>query len=268
MPLSIVISYCSNEACFLEPLLRECLKCSDDIVVSYGTHLYNGVEEDLEMLRHCQDIFETAVTSKRLRFVSYNVGPEYYDGFGVVNRPTAYWHNVARWTGIQALHGKEWVLLIDADEIPEGDVFDEWFQYMEENNVLKPEETYKIANYWYFKKPTYRAHVLEDSVLLIHHSHLTKENVFQDWERDGLIAMSKTKLLRQTKSLDDEVMAHHFSWTRSREGLTHKIMNWGHANEYDDPSAIIEKVFSSDDVNDVIKHYTYDKVENLFNIEL
>lgn len=269
MPLSIVISYCSNEACFLEALLRECLKCSDDIIVSYGSHLYNGVEEDKETLRYCQYVFDTFVSAGKLRFVCYPVGKEHYDGFGVVNRPTAYWHNVARWTGIQAIHQKDnWVLLIDADEIPNGDIFDEWFQYMEENNVLKRNETYKMANYWYFKHPKNRARVLEDSVLLMHISHLTKVNVFHDWERDGLIAMSKTKLLRQTKSLDDEVMFHHYSWVRTREGLTHKIMNWGHANEYGDPKAVIEKIFSTDGVNDVIKNYTYDTVENEFNIQI
>lgn len=248
------------------PLLEQCIKCSYDVVVSYGSHLYDGTPEDTQTLNECQALFP------QVKFVKYDVGPEHNDGFGVVNRPTAYWHNVARWTGIQHIANKgkdnSWVLLIDSDEIPEGDVFSEWFQYMEENEVLNPNDTYKLANYWYFKHPCNRARVLEDSVLLMHSKHMTKANIFQDWERDGLIAASKTSLMRQTRSLDNGVMFHHFSWVRTRAGLTHKIMNWGHANEYGEPQAIIDKVFADDEVNDVIKGYQYDKVPNMFDIRV
>lgn len=262
MTLSIVVSYCSNEHCFINQLLEECTKMSDDIVVSYGSHLYNGEKENIEQINALQ------TQHPQVRFVEYEVSDNNYTGQGVNQRPIAYWHNMARWTGIQALHNKQWVLLLDSDEIPEGNIFKEWYNFHTSNNLLNTNVAYKIANYWYFKHPTNRAKSLEDSVLLIHYNHLTKHNIFGDMERDYLIQASRTKLQRQTKGLKGEVMAHHFSWVRSKEGLLYKIKNWGHANEYTKPESIINFIFKDDNVNDIIHNYTYDKVDNKYNIRL
>lgn len=205
MPLSIVISYCSNEECFLDAILSQCTKASDDVVVSYGSHLYDGTPEDVQKVRHY------ALKYPMVKFIQYDVGPEHYDGLGVKNRPTAYWHNVARWTGVCALRHNDWVLLLDADEIPDGDNLKRWWGVVEKSSLLNMNTTYKMANYWYFKKPTNRSEVLEDSVLLIHSKYLSKYNVFGDMERDHLIHQSGTKLVRQTKGASGEVMFHHYS---------------------------------------------------------
>jgi hypothetical protein len=156
--------------------------------------------------------------------------------------------------------------LLDCDEIPEGDVFGEWLRKMERSSLLNVGKTYKIANYWYFKDPTNRAKTLEDSVLMIHSKYLSKYNIFGDFERDYTIEQSGTYLERQVKGLKGEVMFRHFSWVRSREGLEHKIKNWGHANEFNNPGEVIERIYKDDGVNDVIHGYQYDKVPNVFNI--
>ena len=262
MPVSVVISYCSKERCFLQPILEQCSKFSDDIVVVFGTHLYDGSEEDISGVEEMTKVF------RRVQFVQYEVGPENYNGMGVRHRKAAYWHNMARWTGVQHLRVHDWVLLLDCDEIPEGDVFGEWLRKMERSSLLNVGKTYKIANYWYFKDPTNRARTLEDSVLMIHSKYLSKYNIFGDLERDYTIEQSGTHLIRQVKGLKGEVMAHHLSWVRSREGLEHKIKNWGHANEFSNPDEIIERIYKDDWVNDVIHGYQYDKVPNVFNIIL
>lgn len=262
MPVSVVISYCSKEKYFLQTILTECRKFSDDIVVAFGTNLYNGAPEDIS------EIEKVAPQFGNVRFVQYMVSPNNFDGMGVRQRPQAYWHNLARWTGITHLKRHDWVLLLDCDEIPEGDKFRAWWQQVEGTPILNSNTTFKIANYWYFKDPTNRAQTLEDSVLLIHSKYLSKFNVFGDYERDYLIQQSGTRLVRQTKGTKGEVMFHHYSWVRSRQGLEHKIKNWGHANEYNDPDKVIETIFQDDNVNDVIHKYTYDKVPNLFNITL
>lgn len=260
--VSVVISYCSKEKYFLRTILSECSKFSDDIVVSFGTHLYNGVHEDIT------EIQKVAPQFPNVRFVQYEVSQANFDGMGVQHRPQAYWHNMARWTGITNLKTHSWVLLLDCDEIPEGDKFKIWWQRIQHTRILDVNNTFKIANYWYFKDPTNRSQTLEDSVLLIHSKYLSKHNIFGDYERDYLIKQSNTRLLRQTKGDLGEVMFHHYSWVRSRQGLEHKIKNWGHANEYSNPDQVIETIFKDDNVNDVIHHYTYDKVPNIFSLVL
>lgn len=260
--VSVVISYCSKEKYFLNTILRECTKFSDDIVVSFGTHLYDGTPEDIT------EIEVQARQFPQVIFVQYGVSPRHYDGMGVKHRPQAYWHNLARWTGVTNLRCHDWVLLLDCDEIPEGDKFKTWWDFIQHTSILNENNTFKIANYWYFKDPTNRSQTLEDSVLLIHSKYLSKHNIFGDYERDYLIQQSNTRLLRQTKGTEGEVMFHHYSWCRSRQGLEHKIKNWGHANEYSDPDKVIEAIFKDDNVNDVIHRYKYDKVPNMFNITL
>lgn len=262
MSVSVVISYCSKEKYFLNIILSECVKFSDDIVVSFGTHLYDGTPEDII------EIEKVAPKFPNVRFVQYHVGPESFDGMGVKNRPLAYWHNMARWNGITNLKHHDWVLLLDCDEIPEGDKFKSWWESIQGTPIINSNNTFKLANYWYFKNPTNRSQTLEDSVLLIHSKYLSKHNIFGDYERDYLIEQSNTRLLRQTKGYQGEVMFHHMSWVRSREGLEHKIKNWGHANEYTNPDEIIDTIFKDDNVNDVIHRYKYDKVPNIFNITL
>jgi hypothetical protein len=260
---SVIINYCSNERIFIDAILIECLKFSDDIVVSYGSHLYDGIQEDITHINEYKIKYPT------IQFVEYNVDLtlNLNKQKGVVNRPTAYWHNLARFTGVKALKNKEWVFVIDCDEIPEGDNVKIWL--VNALPLLKEEECYKIANYWYFKDPTNQSTTLEDSVLLIHYKHLTEDNIFGDWERDHLIPSSKCKLLRQVVGIDRKPMFHHYSWYRTKEGLKHKLITWGHSNDIFkdiDIDKVIEYIYHNDEVNDILHGYTYNKVVNIFKI--
>jgi hypothetical protein len=263
---SVVINYCSNERIFIAALLTECLEFSEDIVVSYGSHLYDGQPEDHD---HIQAIAQKYPTVK---FVEYKVDTslDLQQQQGVQSRPTAYWHNLARWTGINALQpSASWIFLIDADEIPEGRLVRDWLATsFNPIRSLSINSCYKIATYWYFKEATNRAHTLEDSILLIHRSKLTPETIFGDGERDHTILSSQCALYRQVKDKDNRVMWNHYSWVRSRGGLLHKIKNWGHSNEFVDPHRIISYIFRDDQVNDIIHGYSYDKVPNRHNIDV
>jgi hypothetical protein len=219
MPVSVVISYCSKEHFFLETILEQCSKFTDDIVVSFGSHLYDGTLEDIS---HIQQV---APKFGKVKFVQYLVSPDNFNGMGVQKRPQAYWHNMARWNGIIHLEHHDWVLLLDADEIPEGEKFKAWFSAVEGTAVLKKNTTFKMANYWYFKDPTNRALKLEDSVLLIHAKHLSKHNIFGDYERDYTIQQSETRLIRDTRGLKGEIMFHHFEEKDTLSDDTKKLLN-------------------------------------------
>jgi hypothetical protein len=261
--VSVMINYCSNERAFIDALLTQCLIFSSDIVVSYGSHLYDGAPEDLDHIAQCQSAFPT------VKFVSYpvDITLDLNLRAGVNNRPTAYWHNLARWTAYQALTNKEWAFVIDADEIPDGMLVAQWLERV--FPLLKKNECYKMANYWYFKDPMNRAETLEDSVLLIHAAHINKETVFGDNERDHLLRESGCKPLRRVRGRHNEVLWNHFSWCRSRKGMEHKIRNWAHSNDLfknADVAKVVAFIFQDDNVNDVVHRYSYTKVPNKFNL--
>lgn len=260
---SVIVNYCSNERMFIDALLTQCLIFSEDIVVSYGSHLYDGSLEDEAHIIDLKSKYKTVT------FVKYDVdvGLELVKQRGVTNRPTAYWHNLARWTGAQALRNKKWVFVIDADEIPEGALVKQWLSMAD----LKTEECYKIATFWYFKDPTNQATVLEDSILLIHSKYLTEENIFGDFERDFTILQSKCMLRRLTKGVSNAILWHHYSWVRPKKELVHKVQNWGHSNDMFknvDAEKLVEYIFRNQKVNDIVHGYDYTTVINKFTITI
>jgi hypothetical protein len=264
--VSVIVNYCSNERVFIDVVLRECLLFSNDIVVSYGSRLYNGAPEDVDHIKEYESKYPM------VKFKCYQVDPllDLSKQKGVRNRPVAYWHNLARWTGVQALEGKNgWVFIIDTDEIPDGQLVKEWLRGCEA--CLDPIKCYKVANYWYFKDPTNQATTLEDSVLLIHSKYLTEENIFGDNERDHLIPASRCMLMRETKGVNGAILFHHFSWVRPRKQLEHKLRSWGHSQDLFknvDPGKFVDFIYRDDNVNDIVHNYTYAKVPNKFNIDL
>lgn len=264
MTVGVIINFCSNEICFLRPLLEQCSVFADEIVVSYGDMLYNGEAEDLSFIEPFKATFPN------VKFVEYQVDltkPK-NEMRGVQKRPLAYWHNLARFTAINALSSDvDWVFVIDADEIPDGIRVKEWLNHAK----LNPGCCYKIATYWYFKLPIYQAKTFEDSILLIHKKHLTADNIFGDFERDFTIQSSRTVLQRMNMGLDGKPLWSHFSWVRTRDGIKKKVSSWAHANDIFkgvDVDDVVEYIFRNDDVNDFVHRYEYEVVPNKFGIIL
>lgn len=263
--LSVIINYSSNERAYIHPVLSECSQFADEVIVSYGSHLLDGTAEDKGHILNLQSTYPT------VKFVEYhvNLSVDMYSKPGVVARPTAYWHNLARWTAIQNIMCKNWVFVIDTDEIPDGKLVRPWSQVALPH--LEHSDCFKFANFWYFKEAIYQATTLEDSPLLIHYTHLTKSNVFGDLERGQPVAASGCNMHAAVTGFDGSVLWHHFSWVRSRAGLEHKLKHWAHADDMFhnvNASELVAMIFRDENVNDVVHHYKYVVVNNTFNIQL
>lgn len=102
--VSVIVHYSSIEQASIEAILSQSSKFSDDVVVSYGSHLLDGSPEDL------QHIHELSYKHPNVRFTRYEVDVDLDLSHqpGVVSRPTAYWHNLGRWTGTQHVRCEEW----------------------------------------------------------------------------------------------------------------------------------------------------------------
>ncbi len=263
--VSVIISYSSNEKASIHAVISQALKFSEDIVVSYGSHLLDGTREDTQ---HIQDLAEKY---PKVNFVEFQIdfSLDLSKQPGVQSRPTAYWHNLARWTGVQNLKKKQWVFILDADEVADGKLVKTWLQ----NTVphLNQADCYKMANFWYFKKPIFQATTLESSVLLVHFRILTKASIFGDWERTHIIEMSKCIVHDAVKDFDGEVLWHHYSWVRSRSRMEHKLRHWAHADDTFksvDAKQLVDTIFKDDQVNDVVHGYQYTVVNNTFDIQV
>lgn len=259
-PLGIIISFSTNELCFLDALLTEASAISDDVVVSYGDKFFSGEPQDAGFVHTYAPKFPG------VKWARYEVDSRLAPALrrGVVKRPTAYFHNLSRWAAVGRLDpSTRWVLVLDADEIPEGVRFGELYRSL----PLRAGECYKVACYWYFKDVRYQATTHEDSPLLVEKRHLTEEAVFTDDERDGIC---RGLTCHRGVRLGAPAL-HHFSFIREgKEGLLRKLRNWGHADDMFGavgPGGFVDFVHGDGNVNDIVHGYDYKVVDNVFHIQ-
>ena len=238
--------------------LAECAHFASEIVVSVGTHLYNGTPEDPEHLEALR------AQHTGVRFAQYQVDAhiDLAAQKGVEHRPHAYWPNVARWTGVQALDEPQWVLFLDADEIPDGPRMRDWL----EQTHLDFNCCYHLANYWYFKSPNNQALTWEQTTILIHRNKFAEQHIFSDRERDSLGFVPGIKNAVNVTGLDSLPLIHHLSWVRSESVLLTKINTWSHRDQISDPVKYVKHIFSDSSINDIVHKYRYRYVYNKFQI--
>lgn len=259
--LTIFINYCSNEQAFIRPLLGQALKITNSVIVSIGSHKYRTYEPE-----DSNHISTLAAEFSGVEFVIYDVSPELEKANPLKHRPAAYWHNVGRmaaWRKYQsaARQMADWILFIDADEVPEATVFVDWFRVQ----ILYEDVAYRFANYWYFREPTLQATTLEHSPIMVHSSrfHGAGENaLMRDMERHGI-----------TENMPEVVitapMFHHFSWVRTEADMIRKVTSWGHCADRADWVAKVREEFSRPfSGTDFVHGYTYKSVPNIFGITL
>ena len=235
----VIVSYSSLEQVFINVLLNECKLFAKRIVVTYGTRMYTGADEDIESIRQLDQ--RHACEDNLVRFVSYPVRLDELDD------PVRL-HNMSRAVGVAAAQLDEeekgdWLLFLDADEVPEASVVREFLA--SRDFTTSRDCAFKLANFWYFMLPTLRAKQIEDSIVLVHSSWVTGDDTQALWhprERDGILLFNMQRhpyrhVQRQVYSTDlhkapnPRPMFHHFSWVRSLPNLISKVRGWGHRNQ-------------------------------------
>lgn len=261
--LGIIISFCTNELCFIDAVLREASLISNDIVVSYGDKFFNGEDQDLSFLD------EYTKKYPHVKWAQYNIDVNADKRLpnGKIN--TLYYFCLTRWAAIQKLDdSSKWVLVIDADEIPEGVKFNQLYKSLNPQS----DHCYKIGCYWYYKDVKFQAKNYEDSILLIEKNQLVESNVFTEHDRDGMYQTIPRNLIHKNIMGEDKLpVFHHFSFVRKgKEGLEKKLVNWGHLDLLNcSPEAFANYIHTQDNiVRDPIHNYTYNIVENIFNIQI
>lgn len=240
--LATVISYCSLDERFIRPNLHQALLCSDEIVVAIGDRLFDGRSEDVEHLDTLSREFP------QVRFVKYVVD---------MSLPAHDRHNLARVAGYSALQQEtDLVAFVDADEVLDGAAIRRWLSLRRSAWW----NAQKLASYWYFREPTYRAKSLEDSVLVVKRSHIGEVPSFDASEREALFRSIRPPRRRGAKGAGGDVMVHHYSWVRTKEQMLGKVQNWGHRHDRDWAELVEEEFDHEFSGTDFVHGYEYEVV--------
>ena len=247
MKISTVINYCSNEERFIDDCINSVLEFSTDVVVVVSDHFFDGSSENLDTIQQNQN------KNPKAKFLVY----EWEEG-----KPARYWHNYSRLIAAQHIQSNcDWILYLDTDEIVDTTLFKKFIKQI----PLKPDiNSYKLANYWYFREPYYRADQMEDSVVLVRSAYATNINLNDDYREREQFVYPNTP--RRTK-VDNTPMIHHYSWERSKEEMLNKVRTWGH-NKDKDWASLVEEEFSRpfNGTSFVNSHYTFQNTA-MFNKE-
>jgi len=246
--ISTILQYSTIDFRFLKANLDQLTKFSDEIIVPICDHFFNGDLEDQDLLSKSIEICA--------QYSNVHVYMFEWQGH---HENTAYYHNLSRMLGTNAAQN-EWLLFVDADEIVDTG-FDEWFQ-----TIKHTDNAYWLTCYWYFREPIYQATRTESAGLLIK-KQACNWNLNLRAERQQLF---DDKLINGDRNLilsnDNKPMVHHYSWVRTKDEMLKKVQNWGHKNDKSWSSLIDEEFSRSFNGTDFVHGYSYNIVENKFNI--
>lgn len=150
----------------------------------------------------------------------------------------------------------ETLLFLDVDEIVQSETFLAWLAAFPYSDY----EALRLACYWYFREPIYRATRWEDTPLLVKRSALHYDLIMHPSERAGSFASIQGKTARKVLSLDQFPMIHHYSWVRTKEQMLRKVESWGHRDECDWSSLVQSEFASSFSGRDFVHGYSFEEV--------
>jgi hypothetical protein len=217
MKIATIINYCTNDYVFLKHCIDAARPFSSEIIVPYCDHFFDGTSENQTLLK------QSVKENPGVQFVEYEYDPT----------QTSRWHcNMSRKIGIELTQSNpDYFLFLDTDEIVDYDKFFAWIKLQEERKEFN--ESYRLANYFYFRQTCYQCTVWEDSVALVKNCSLVKNDdvIFSNEERHMFYFMANTK--ERMCTLNNEPFVHHYSWVRSKDTMTRKVLTWSHNKDRD-----------------------------------
>ena len=256
-PIGTVINFCTNESRFIRPCLEQALLFSHQVVVVTASHFFDGTSENRTLLEEIYAAFPECL------FVEYPFLPTQIPRQALQTvRPEAFWHCLSRLIGVSMLDDKiEAVLFLDADEIADGVRMLEWLDCSD----YEYHTALKLANYWYFREPVYRAEHFEDSIVLAHRKSLNADLLLHDHERDAIYESLPGPKRRMVMGTDGLPLLHHFSWVRSKEEMLRKVRSWSHRKDRNWEELVEKEFQASFGGTDFVHGYRFQTVAAPFN---
>lgn len=250
---------------FLYPSIEQIYDIFKEIIIIVGEQRWTGEDEDMNKINKLKSDFSKYTSVK---IMTYKVPDDIIHCVYKSVTPAMYWEAHARWMAYSELSAKDgYIVFLDADELIERQKFVDW---LNTNEYLKYDGM-KLANYWYWMKPTYRSKdYIEDSVVIIRGLSSNPMHLFSNLGRHGIFESVKGCKKRNIM-FRNEPFIHHYSWVRTREQMLNKVKSWGHRDDNVPWVQLVEKEFEKNEedekeIRDFIKGLSYVKVDNIFNI--
>ena len=257
-PIATIINFCTNESRFLKVSLEQALTYSAQVIVPVCDHFFDGTPENRHLLEAIYRAFP------EVQFVEYPFIPKRIPkGIFKTVAPAHFWHSLSRLIASSFLDEEiESVLFLDADEIPDGSRFSEWLGCSD----YTLHTALKMANYWYFREPRYRAEKWEDSIVLAQKRALQPHLLLRQEEREAIYDSLPGPKRRMVVGVDGNPMFHHYSWVRTEEEMMKKVRSWGHREDRD-WEALVKKEFAGPFQGvDFVHNYRFQTVEPAFEV--
>ena len=249
--IATVINYCTNDYRFIKQCIDAVRPFSKQIIVPVSDHFFDGTLENRELLQKTFD------ENPGVTFIEY----EWDSLSGGKDLGPRYWHNMSRIIGVnQTADDIEQVLFLDSDEIMDSTLFT---KFVTENRLSY--DSYKIAAYWYFREPIYRATRLTGPAVLIKRRKI-RINPFSPWEREQMFDLLEGATKLEDATYKGEVMLHHYSWVRTKEQMLKKVQSWGHKGEKNWVELVEEEFSRPFNGKDFVHGFEYKVVENKFDL--
>lgn len=256
--IAAVINFCSNEARFIRPCIEEARLFSSQVIIPVADHFFNGEREDEEKIEQIAAAFPDCLFVL-YPFIPHKIPPSIFAKVA----PANFWHSLSRLVAVSLLDENiDTLLFLDADEVADGKRFLSWVK----GDRHPPYTVLKLANYWYFREPTFRATQIEDSVLLVQKNLLTADLLLHEEERDALFSLLPGPKRGRVLGLDGAPMFHHFSWVRSEGEMRKKVSSWGHKKERPWEELVAEEFSRPFQGVDFVHGYSYTQVKEPFSL--
>jgi glycosyltransferase involved in cell wall biosynthesis len=243
--ITTVINYCTNDYRFVGHCIREALVFSQEVLVPYTDHFYDGTSENLELLE------KTIAENPGAKFIFF----PYNSALDVLPQHWVTYARVVGWNNARA--DSDFILFLDADEVAEGNRFLRWLEVF----PLSGMNVVKLANYYYFREPKYQAETFEDSVVLARKKYLTEPMIMDFLDRDKAYRDIPEPKARMVMGTDNTPMIHHYSWVRSREEMIKKVSTWGHSHERNWVDLVNQEFDQGFTGKDFVHGYRYKEVQ-------
>lgn len=233
-PITTIVNFCSNDYPLVNHTLNQVKLFSKHIIATHSTHFYDGTLENQTLLN------KTVGSHPTVLFVKFKYDPNrthtIWRGWQYILRPFVktkvfgpqYWICYARQLGLRNVPpDTNYVLFLDADEVPDGKRFKSWLDTKDylNYNAIKP------ANYWYWRSPKHQALTYEDSPLLAKHATLKTATFMDHDERNATYRSISKPKIRIVLGLDKKPMIHHYGWAKPKKNLIKKVQTWGHSKD-------------------------------------
>lgn len=225
--ITTVVNYCTNEFRHLSLLLEQARLFSSSIVVVCADHFFDGSPEDRRLLNH------TYLAHPDVQFVEYAF--DLTKCYGLYPRKreedmqgAQYWHSTSRYIGYHYLPSQcEYVLFLDADEIPDGMAVKRWLAQGEYRHF----DGIRFTCYLYHTSASQRATKEARCGLLLRCESVQPETLLDVHERRGTFLSLQGERLEDVRGSEGEPLFHHYSWVRTPSEKERKKETWGHRHE-------------------------------------